>query len=299
MRPNRRLLETMTLIAATSAPISGALAQEGSPPAEGSPDVQPIAPLQGPKVNDERAPGVDSRFSMDMERSRESERPIPPRIYEQELRKLEGDKVDESVRLSMEQQQAIRKIIQEHRRELRAFYAEHREEIAAIRGASASDTMRRAGGNAQGQRRGQNQGKNQGQGAGNEQDAMGESAKPDTSTGLGARRNQGGGARNNAMSQEAREKMQALRAKGPQESVAITRIWDALSEAQRDHLSARFESIRAETMRQRETQKRGGSDDKGQGASARERLESMTPEQRRALRERRKAGQTPPVDADD
>lgn len=291
MRSRRRLLQTFTLIAATGAPVTGALAQEDSTPGGASPDVTPIAPLLGPKVSDERAPGTDSRFSMGMERSRESERPIPLRVYEQELRKLEGAKADESVRLSMEQKQAIGKIIQEHRRELRAFYAEHREEIAAIRGSSQSEMTRgqgRRGGNAPGRR-----GKD---GAGE----AGDDAKPANATGLGARRGQGGpagapGAR--AMSQEAREKMQALRAKGPQESAAISRLWETLSDDQRSHLTSRFEAIRAESMRKREAQKRGDAQDTDK--PARDRLDSLTPEQRRAIRERRQAGQDAPPKRDD
>jgi hypothetical protein len=280
MRAPRRHLTTLSMIAGLATSVSGAPAQDAGQPGAGEADVQPIAPLQGPKVEDDRAPGTDSRFSLGMQRARESERPIPLRIYERELRSLESAEVEESIRLSIEQRQAIRKILQEHRRALRAFYAEHREEVAAIRampaptdkpGASAEPDR------AQGSARPENKGSAR---------AGGADAKRNGPAGV----RQGGG----SLSPEARARMQALRAKGPQESAAISRIWDLLEEDQREHLEARFEAFRAESMRKFESQKVG--DKRNAGASGAG-DDSMASEQRR--RARRRAGEAAAPKADD
>lgn len=256
MRARRRDLTMLMTLAGLAA--SGALAQDAQPPQAGSADVQAISPLQGPKVEDDRAPGTDSRFSMGMQRARESERPIPLRIYERELRTLEGAEVEESLRLSIEQRQAIRKIIQEHRRSLRAFYAEHREEIAAIRAMNAPDPGANANSSGQGAGALQTTG-NQGSTAPRAAAARRQAGEGRAATNASdAQRTGPAGVRGGAggLSPEARARMQALRAKGPQESAAITRIWEALNEDQRNHLESRFEAFRAEAMRKFEARKK-------------------------------------------
>ncbi len=264
-----------------------ALAQD-----ESKPSIQQIeAPLRGPVVSDERAPGVDPRFSAGMERSRESERQIPLRVYEKELRALSGADVSEDVRLSTEQQQAIRKALEEHRRETRAYYQEHRAEFAALRaGRGASETM---GGDqargvqprvSQGIRRGQRQPGLAGD-AGRRSPGGADAVATRRDTESAGERGLGGAG---AMSPEVREKMQALRAAGPQQGAVIERIWGVLNEAQRGVLEARFEKIRSEEMRKREQRKmeQGAN---AEGVTAREpapgqtraELDAMTPEQRR------------------
>ncbi len=288
-----------------------ALAQDDVKP--GSAADAPV--LQGPKVSDERAPGTDSRFSMGMERSRESERPIPLGVYEKELRKLSGEKAGDDVRLSAEQEAAIKKIIGEHRSAMRAFYQQHRDEIAAIRGGDRpSDAISPATRDSTrlGARRGDRQGANnrqntdqttdrrgdQNTGRSTDRNAGSDAGQSDKKTGQARRRGASRRAGQGAMSPEAREKMKALRAKGPQESVVISKIWGVLNETQRGRLQSRFEQIREDTMRKRGqrkiAQRRGaGGTDEGDGADraptrARQRLEAMTPEQRREAIERRR-----------
>ncbi len=260
------------------------------------------APLRGPVVNDERAPGVDPRFSAGMERSRESERPIPLRVYEKELRALSGKDVSEGVRLSTEQQQAIRKVLGEHRRELRAYYQEHRAEFAAIRGGAGGEAQGddQAPGRqpraAEGIRRGQRQAGVTGNAEQRSPAGTGAVSDRPGNEG-GAERNAGGG----ALSPEAREQMQVLRAAGPQQGAVIEKIWGMLNESQRSTLEARFEQIRSEEMRKREqrkTDQRIGTEGAEKRGSApgdvRARIDAMTPEQRRERVEqfRKREGET-------
>lgn len=306
MSRTRRLIHAASLIAALGAPVTGAIAQDASEK-EGAAESAPASPLQGPKVIDERAPGTDSRFSMGMERARESERPIPLRVYEQELRKLAAATMDESLRLSTEQQQAIRKIIQEHRRALRAFYAEHREEIAAIRAESAAGAgtdgatdgatdkapPRRGAPGAERDKPRDAQETND-----RSRDTTRDRARDNSARDRqpGARRGPAGARDARAMSPEARAKMQALRAKGPQESAAISQIWNLLNPEQRAHLTARFESIREATMRQREARKRQGQ---AENSTDRPNVDSVTPEQRRARRSGQRSRDGAPPKRDD
>ena len=302
----QRMSNSKILVAACGLLLSTpALAQDSESPGA----VREIPPLQGPTVDDERAPGTDSRFSMGMERARESERPIPLRIYDRELRAISGVKAPAGVRLSEEQRKTIRGFINEHQRALRSFYRAHQQEIDAIRAAdkAQSDTKDadQRGLTGLGARRERDQDKGPESRPGN--DRQGD--RPATGSGNGPETDrrpsdrQPGAQRGGAwesMSPEARKKMQEIRKQGPQDSAVITRVWGVLTDVQRDHLEGRFEQIRAEEMRAREMRKAEQrtsqrTSDRAPGDAPvtdrlperlRQRLEGMTPEEREAALKR-------------
>lgn len=247
--------------------------------------------LSGPKVEDSHAPGSDTRFGEGMQAPQERERPVPLRVYEQELRRLGAPDAPDGVRLTDAQAEQVRTILAEHRGALRAYYLEHREEMLRLRReAGMTDTPapgvepRRPGAGGAPEPAG-----GRGTGPGDPAGRPGDKPAPaDAMEGDDAAR------------QAARRRLAELRAKGPAEDAAIRKIWGVLDEAQRAHVEARIEEYRAEMLRRREMEKLGE-----QGAPAapgeldrlparvRERLEAMTPEEReRALermRQRREA----------
>ncbi len=316
---------TMQRVAAAGLVLAvGALAGAAEPPRD-EPNAEPTPLLKGPEVEDTRAPGTDSRFSPGMEVSREMERPVPLRVYERILQTMrapadkEADKdadkdtgsdpgddaavhdVDESVRLSATQQREIDTILREHQQAMRAFYREHREEFQELRGAAprarpsdqpgvdAAPARRRPGAPSDDAKPRTTDAP--------ERDAPG---GPASATPPGGGKDAGDAEGMNA--QTARQRLQELRAKGPSESSVIEKIWAVLEEPQRAHVEAGIEKYRAEMMRQREMRRLEERED-ARGAQneldrlpprVRERLESMSPEERERalerLRQRRESG---------
>ncbi|MEZ6242466.1 MAG: hypothetical protein R3B57_05425 [Phycisphaerales bacterium] len=316
---NRSKAVTSLLVAAALGVTTGgaALAQDSG----AKTDEAPL--LSGPKVEDTHAPGSDSRFGEGMEPSKEMERPIPLRWYEQELRALGAPDAPEDVRLTADQTTEIRKILDEHRQALRAFFREHREELMQLRrDAGAPDvppmdgdaprrpgqdgTLRQRPGNdaqkpapeGERPRQGERPGQGQKPGAG---EKPGQGAKPGADR-PGAGPGAPGATEGDKATQEAaRRKLAELRAKGPSDDVAIKKIWSVLNEAQHARIEQDIEALRAEMMRRREMEKLGERD-AGNGANGgagakpgeldrlppgvRERLEKMTPEERERALER-------------
>ncbi len=290
---------------------------------------QPAPVLSGPEVDDTRAPGTDSRFSPGMQASREMERQVPLRVYEQELRRLGSAEAHETVRLNDEQKTKIDAILHEHRLALRAFFQEHREQMLTLRReAGFAGPVERGGRGAPGEGRGpgapgvdrgapaeggepvENTIENRGEPAGRRgprpDGAPGRApgGSPDTPPSgdgpgiMPAPSDAGGDAGEAAKREAARRRLGELRAKGPADDAAIKRIWEVLDNAQRAHMDAHIESYRAEMMRRREMQKLG---EKGGAGAApadaetgmdrlpervRQRLESLSPEERERALER-------------
>jgi gas vesicle protein len=108
-----------------------ALAQPAKPPAPPTPP----APLGGPKVENIAPPTGSAGFDgMDSTQDRrgKGERPVPMRAFLHAIRETVGPEAPEALRLSDEQETAIRSAAETHRDAVKAYVDEHREEIKEL-----------------------------------------------------------------------------------------------------------------------------------------------------------------------
>jgi hypothetical protein len=97
-----------------------ALGQEAPAPAQ--------PPLQGPRVQEKRAPHVQDDFSDGMKgREGRMGAQIPMRAYSEVIGKLRGDNASDDLRLSEDQEQKLGAIEKEYREATRAYAQERRE----------------------------------------------------------------------------------------------------------------------------------------------------------------------------
>jgi len=103
-----------------------ALGQEAPAPTE-----KP-APLQGPRVQENRAPHVQDDFSDGMKAREGRMGPqIPMRAYSEVIGKLRGEQAPEGLRLSEDQEQKLGAIESEFREATRAYAQQQRQQRAA------------------------------------------------------------------------------------------------------------------------------------------------------------------------
>jgi len=102
--------------------------------------------LEGPKVADPAAPGTNRKFSGGGGNARERAQQTPMPVFVRAFRTLEGEKANESVRLSDEQSASIRKLNEEFTSTMRAYRDSHRSEIETLRDMLPPQERRRVDG---------------------------------------------------------------------------------------------------------------------------------------------------------
>jgi hypothetical protein len=268
-------------------------------------EAAPAGGLEGPKVTEPSAPGVNRKFTSGGG-NKEAVRPTPMPIFVRAFGVLRGDKADDATRLSEDQIASLEKIGEAHRAAMTAYVSEHRAEIEALRDALPPEERRRVDGRlrelsgGRGERgpdgvKGGKPPKGE-RPAGDAPDAMDpmsdapskDGAKPEKATG------------------DAMGRLRELMEGAPNAADAQAKMWAVLTEAQRPVVEKELARVKEEAS------KRGAERGKGKGAGKgdgqvdmealpprlRERLENMTPEERekaiKAYRERRGNGGNKP-----
>ncbi len=137
------------LTAAALIVLSGTALAE--PPANTNTDREPA--LRGPAVRDGGVPGMRRHFGDEGNMQGRMANRMPPQVFIRALDAVRGDKVDEAVRLTPEQDQKIRAIMDDFRASMQKFHEEHKAEFEAMRprrgdsqGPRPEDERRQAGG---------------------------------------------------------------------------------------------------------------------------------------------------------
>lgn len=218
--------------------------------------------LRGPAVRDGGVPGMRRHFGDEGNMQGRMANRMPPHAFVRALEVLRGDKADEAVRLTPEQDQKIRAIMDDFRASMQKFHEEHKAEFEAIR-----------------PRRGDSQG-----------------PRPD-----GERRQAGGPEDRPAGPNpdgQRRQQFQELMAKAPKPEDAQAAVFNVLTDAQKPLVQARLEVIKKDmaerrlegparefAKRQIERGGKGGpKGGRGPGRPGMEKLlEKLTPEQKAEL----------------
>lgn len=231
------------------------------------------APLGGPAVKDRAVPGTSNSFSESMTPDQSKRTPrIAPRVFFEAVRSLTDESTPVDLQPSEEQRETVRSLITEFQDSARDFREENAEAIKELQAKAGLP----GGPEGRGPRQGQGKGRNQ---------PGSENAPPPPPPGEGRQRRGGPNATPPTPEQQAaREELRALMAKGPKPDDTYTRIWEVLTEPQREFVQARLEShqqermTRAEGRNNRQAAKPGAGS--GDDASLKE-YEGLTPEELR------------------
>jgi len=275
-------------------------ALSGLAPAQNA-DQQPTAPLGGPKVTENKIPGVQQTFGdagKDPNRRKDG-RGVPPEVVRKALAALDRDDTPADARLTDEQRSKIKSLMAEFESSIAAYKSAHKAEFDEARRALGDEgaTLKRET-PAQGKGKGKDKGK------GDQPPAKG--AKPPAS------------AADSEKTAAARQKMEDLRRGAPNPIDLQTKVWNILTEPQHAIVQAEAESLmkaREEVMARefvhKRLNKKGGPVDRQAPAlkadgtidldklppKLRDRIAAMTPEEREAaiakFRERMKNGESP------
>ncbi len=197
------------------------------------------APLSGPKVTDTGIPGESKSFGATGAKLKGEVRSIDDRILLQAIGTLRGEKVEESLRLTAEQETAIREATQKSIVARREFYKAHEAEIRSIMTDLGVDTkdlrgerdIRAAFEKAKATRDGSKKVRKDAQGANGEGEMTDEaSQKRDV----------------------ARQKLMEIRAQMPKPDNAHSAIWAALTQPQKDVVQAKIKELSDEQMVKRQ-----------------------------------------------
>jgi hypothetical protein len=217
-----------------------------SPPLAWAASAKPAAPaapardpaLSGPRVTDREAPAVNNTFDGGS-RPRDYGREIPMNVYGDLLKSTLGPEAPENVRASEDQSKQIRQIIEEFTRTQREFGRKNREQLEALRKQAGEQGS--GPGNAPG-RPGANRPQPGQPGqppqppkppAGGDEPMMGEPAPASAPAPAPA---------DEAKRNEARAKLEELRSQMPKPGDAQTKVWDLLSEPQREAMRLSIEN---------------------------------------------------------
>jgi len=216
-----------------------------SPPLAWAAPAKPAAPaaparepaLSGPRVTDQEAPAVNNTFDGGS-RPRDYGRDIPMNVYGDLLKSTLGPDAPEAVRTTEDQSKQIRQIVEEFTRTQREFGRKNREQLEALRkqageqGPGPGNNPGRPGANRpQAGQPGQPPQPPQPPKppAGGDDPMMGEPAPAPTAT-------------DEAKRNEARAKLEELRSQMPKPGDAQTKVWDLLSEPQREAMRLSIEN---------------------------------------------------------
>jgi hypothetical protein len=192
--------------------------------------------LKGPEVKERAVPGVVNTFGESQERRRMAER-IPPEVLREALGVLVGEDVPEAIRATPEQEQQFRSVAERLRAATREYMAKHREELIELRkdanlSGRGAQEIDRAIGRRPGEAR-----RERARGA-DETDAA--AAAPMM------------GEVSEAKQEAARQRLREIMAGAPKIEDAMTRVWEGLSEAQREAVDAKLNEYREREAKRRE-----------------------------------------------
>lgn len=199
------------LTAAALIVLSGTALAE--PPADKNSDREPA--LRGPAVRDGGVPGMRRHFGDEGNMQGRMANRMPPQAFVRALDAVRGDKVDEAVRLTPEQDEKIRGIMNDFRASMQKFQEEHKAEFEAMR-----------------PRRGDSQG-----------------PRPD-----GERREAGGPEDRPAGPKpdgQRRQQFEELMAQAPKPEDAQAAVFNVLTDAQKPLVQARLEEIKKDMAERR------------------------------------------------
>lgn len=264
-------------------------------------DQQPAAPLGGPRVTENKIPGVQQTFGdagKDPNRRKDG-RGVPPEVVRKALAALDRDDTPADARLTDAQRSKIKSLMAEFESSVAAYKSAHKAEFDEARRALGDDGAALKRGKT-GQGKAQSKDKNKGD------RPPAEAGKPPAS------------AADSKDPAAARQKLEDLRRGAPNPIDLQTKVWNVLTEAQHAIVQAEAESLmkaREEVMARefvhKRLNKKGGPADsqapalKADGTidldklppKVRDRLAAMTPAERDAalakLRERIENGETP------
>lgn len=284
--PHRALLSAAAALFALAGP---AQAQNS--------DQQPAAPLGGPKVTENKIPGVQQTFGdagKDPNRRKDG-RGVPPEVVRKALAALDRDDTPADARLTDAQRTKIKWLMAEFESSVAAYKSAHKAEFDEARRALGDDGAALKRGKS-------GQGKDKGKG----DRSPAEAAKPPAS------------AADSEKTATARQKLEDLRRGAPNPIDLQTKVWNVLTEPQHAIVQAEAESLmkaREEVMARefvhKRLNKKGGPGDRQAPAlkadgtidldklppKMRERLAAMSPAEREAalakLREGIENGETP------
>ncbi len=192
--------------------------------------------LKGPEVKERAVPGVVNTFGESQERRRMAER-IPPEVLREALGVLVGEDVPEAIRATPEQEQQFRSVAERLRAATREYMAKHREELIELRkdanlSGRGAQEIDRAIGRRPGEAR-----RERARGADETDAAAAAPMMGDVSE---------------AKQEAARQRLREIMAGAPKIEDAMTRVWEGLSEAQREAVDAKLNEYREREAKRRE-----------------------------------------------
>lgn len=222
-------------------------------PAPSEADDKPA--LSGPRVEEKKIPGVESRFGGaggDWRAMVEGR--LPADAMRRLIGALRGDQVPVELRLTTEQDERIAAIEAEHRRAIGEYLREHRAELDEIRAAMGNERFARMRERLGGGRTGE-------MGPGRDRPQAGQApaaAERDTDAMMAERRDSTTGTAHDRatsdgggeMSEEAaRARMIEVFSGMPRPAEAGNRVWNVLTEGQQKWVEQRLEAARTQTDR--------------------------------------------------
>jgi hypothetical protein len=188
--------------------------------------------LSGPKVEEASVPGESRSFGDRLPRGAAE---IPPRLFQRALDNLRGREAPSEVRVSGEQERALREAESAFRRDQVAYFAQHREEIRGLAESLGVEVPANAPPNR-----------------------MIEALRSRLQAESGGRRPGGGAGEPGAMNdpeQQARYtaimRLRELSEGAPKPRDLHVRLWSVLNEAQREHMLTLLKTYREEAELQR------------------------------------------------
>ncbi|MBY0111252.1 MAG: hypothetical protein K2Y21_00415 [Phycisphaerales bacterium] len=220
-----RLLSIAALVV-----VSGTAAALAEPPADKNNDPA----LRGPAVRDGGVPGMKRHFGEGGDMKERMGGRLPPQAFVRALEAVRGENVDASVRLTPEQDQKIRGIMDNFRDSMQKFHEEHKAEFEALR-PQRGEGPRGEGPRGKGGPRGPHA--PQGDGAPEAQRNAPAENKPEA-----------GAPKPDAA---RRQKFEELMAQAPKPEDAQAAVFNVLTDAQKPLVQARLEEIKKDMAERR------------------------------------------------
>jgi len=245
------------------------------------------APLSGPAVKDDSVPGGNRKLSGGSKDRRDRMAPeLPHRVFVQAFGVIQGEKADQAMRTTSEQDAQLKAIGSQLRDAQRKYIEDNKQEIESIK-AEGGPELRRRIDMMLGGRPGPGEGPGPGRGKGNK----GPKAPPANDAMSDA---PAAGDENSRPNEAIRNKAKALMEGAPNATEYHAKMWSVLTATQKPVVEKELARLR-EQMASKRGKGPGGPKGKGDGAGpmdptnfdesklpekARERLKGMTPEQK-------------------
>ncbi len=216
--------------------------------------------LRGPSARPTEVPGSVSDFGGNASGTRQRTNDArSDRVLERTLRLMATERAPEAVRLSAEQQRAIREIMSDYEAARSAYRQEHAEAYRTLREQAYQGRSR--GNDGQNSRRGQGQNQDQGQGQeqGRNQQRNQERTRPNSNSNSDSGNGNGNGSNSSERTispeqREARQKLRELDQAGPSIEPVRGEVWAVLNDQQRTYVEEAIAQANAQAQADRNSE---------------------------------------------